>query len=151
VGQSRDGECQLHRLGRDPPDALPLASDTANIQAASVASPETTDTAMVNTRVLGEETAYVTLIYGSKIVLVDVATQVPYDSIDTTQYGCYYSFQAAITPGGDYVYVSCNDSGSVLVIETGSNSVVANITSIPAAYGIAFAADSAHALVGSIG
>jgi YVTN family beta-propeller protein len=150
VGPIEDGESASFEIYVDiPADAQPLASDSATIQASSVASPDITATAVVNSHVMGEETAYVTLEDSHKIALVDVASQVVFDEIETNEHGCYNPWRSSITPDGDYAYFSCYGSGSVLVIETSTNSVVTNITDLPYADDIAFTPSGDHALVGS--
>jgi YVTN family beta-propeller protein len=132
-----------------PPDAQPADADTATIQATSVTSPSVTATATLNTLVLGEETAYVTLEDSNKIAMVDVATQMVFDTIDTSQYGCISPWRATMSPDRAYVYFGCYSSGSVLVLETATHTMVTNIPDIPSADDVAFTHSGDYALVGS--
>jgi YVTN family beta-propeller protein len=132
-----------------PVGALPGDNDTATIQATSVASPTVTASASISTYVLGEEIAYVTLMSGNLVSLVDVQSQFVVGSIDTEPYGCISPWRATMSPDEAFVYVGCFDSGSVLVIDTQTKSVVTNIPGIPYADDIAFTHSGAYALVGT--
>lgn len=150
VGPIEDGEnVSFTAWVEIPLESQPGDSDIASIQATSVASPSITATATLNTQVLGDEIAYVTLEDSSMVAMVDVTTQSIIGAIDTGQYGCYSPWRASMTPDGAFVYFGCYSSGSVLVIDTTTNSVVANILDIPSADDIVFTQSGEYALVGS--
>ena len=151
VGPIADGESITFTAWVEvPPSGLPGDQDAAIIQATSVNSPTVyTSTASLNSYIPGEEMAYVTLGEGNQVAVVDVTSQVVVETIDTSTAGCNYPQAATLSPNGAYVYIGCGVSGSVLVIETESNSVVTNVSGIPSADDIAFTQSGNHALVGS--
>jgi YVTN family beta-propeller protein len=146
-----DGESQSFDVWVDvPASASPGDSDLATILAASVASPSVyTDTATLNTLATSGEVAYVTLSDSDLVALIDTTTNSLLGTVNVGAEGCDRPWRASMTPDGDYVYVSCYYSSSVVVIETATNEVVAHITDIYNADGIAFTRDGAFALVGS--
>ena len=150
IGPVEDGETtSFTAIVEVPPDAQPGDSDTATIQATSVISPSITDTATINTLVLSDETAYLTLDNSNLVAMVDTTTQVVLGTIDTSQHGCYGPIRARMSPDGNFVYFGCMQSGSVLVIETATNSVVTNIENIAQATDVIFTPSGNYALVSS--
>jgi YVTN family beta-propeller protein len=153
VGPIADGESVTVTVRVEAPaSAQPGDSDNATIQATSVTSPAIyTDTASLDTQGLGEELAYVTLDISNFVVLVDVATQMVVDTIYTISAGCYDPQRATLSPDGVFVYIGCYgwDSGSVLVIDTDTFNVAANIPVIRGADDMFFTRSGDYVLVGS--
>jgi YVTN family beta-propeller protein len=109
------------------------------------ASPEDSDTVTAT----NGELAYVNLYNNNLVALVDTATHSVVGTVYVGASGCWGPSRAKMTPDGAYVYVTCESSGSVVVIETAGNTVVANVTGILYATDVAFTRDGAYALVGS--
>lgn len=151
VGPIADGEgITLTAWVEVPEDAQPGENDIATIQTASVTSPTVyTSTATLDTFVLSEELAYVTVQFSNAVVIVDVDTQSVVDTIYTHATGCSMPLRAVMSPDGEYVYVGCLGSFTVLVIDTHTFSAVANIPGIAAADDVAFTRSGDYALAGS--
>jgi DNA-binding beta-propeller fold protein YncE len=133
-----------------PPAAEPGDTDSVTIEAASHSAPGTyTDTATVTTVALGGELAYVALSNHDELALVDSGAGIVVDTIDLGPSGCSFPWRVAIPPDGQTVWVSCRDSGSVLVLERAGNSILQVVSGLNSPAGIAFTQDSAHALVGT--
>jgi YVTN family beta-propeller protein len=94
-------------------------------------------------------TAYVTVSSSDLVSMIDTSTHTEIGTINMSGTGCYFPWRATMSPDGAYVYVGCYNSGSVAVIETTGNIVVANVSGIPNADDVAFTRDGAYALVGS--
>ncbi len=132
-----------------PPTVAPGDSDEAAIVATSLMTPTIGDTALVNTQATGGEIAYVTLSESNRVALVDVSRHTVLDTVDVGAADCFYPWRAAIIPAGHQVFVSCNNSASVAVLDTNSNTVVATVGGIPYANGVAFTRNDEFALIGS--
>lgn len=139
----------IHARVAIPTGAIPGDIDQATLVASSVATPTVSVTAQVTTQATSGEIAYVTLPESNLVGLVDASLYTVVDVVDMGAAGCYYPWRATISPDGREVYVSCNQSDSVAVISANSNSVVATVSGIPGADGIAFTRNSEYALVGS--
>lgn len=124
-------------------------ADQATVQATSVTSPTITSTAQINTSATSGEIAYVTLSQSNLVALVDVALHTVIDTVNVGAAGCAFPWRAAITPAGDQVFVSCYNSGSVVIIDTTDNTITTTIGGIQQADGVAFTRDGRFALVGS--
>jgi YVTN family beta-propeller protein len=132
-----------------PPLASPGEEDTAIIRATSVTSPTVySDTATITTHSRGDM-AYVTLSGSDLVAVVDTETHDVIETVNVGGAGCDFPWRATMTPDGNQVWIGCDYSGSVVVINTVSNTVVHTVSGIPYADGITFTRDGAYALVGS--
>ena len=86
---------------------------------------------------------------GNQVALVDTTSHLVAGYVDVGGAGCNYPWRASMTPDGSAVFVSCFNSGNVVVIDTETNVVAHVIGAIPSADGIAFTRDGQYAVVGS--
>jgi DNA-binding beta-propeller fold protein YncE len=113
-----------------------IATDTAARDAATATS-------------LVSGLAYVAMSGSNDVAMIDTASHSSVGLIDVGSNGCFFPWRATMSPDMAYVYVGCYNSDSVVVIETGSNTVATNIGGIPAASEVVFVQNGAYALVGS--
>jgi WD40 repeat protein len=131
-----------------PPDAEPGDLDVVNVAATAVASPTIQSSVTITTTVIGDP-VYVAMGQGSRLGIVDSASNIYLQTIDLNQYNCSGPQQTVITPDGQHLYVSCTSSAKLLVIEIDTNTVIATID-ISAAAGVtdmAFSRDGQYVFV----
>jgi DNA-binding beta-propeller fold protein YncE len=121
----------------------------ATVEAVSVAQPAVRDTAVLNTTASSDEIAYVALAGSGRVALIDTDRYSVLGVVDVGVVGCQNPWRAAVTPAGDQVYVTCYQSGSVVIIDTSDYHVAAVRSGIPEARDVAFTPDGSYALVTS--
>lgn len=124
-------------------------TDLVTVRARSVSAPAIYDTSVLTATASNGQIAAVTLSDNDLVALVDSDLHTLLGVVNVGAAGCDFPWRAAKTPSGSQVYVSCDDSNSVVVIDLASRSVVHHITGIYRADGIAFSNDGASAFVGS--
>lgn len=128
VGPIADGERITFTATVEVPlDAQPGYIDQAVIQASSVISPSISETAMINTITASGKYAYVPMANENALALVDTVLQATVGSQDMAQYGCISPQRARLTPDGNELYVTCEGSQTIIVLETTNLSPVATI------------------------
>lgn len=149
VGPIEDGERSSFTVWVEvPPDAQPADTDTVTIQASSVTSPSVTATAMITTTVTSGELAYVPMGNSDGLAFIDAVVHTTIGSIDMSQYGCDYPQRARLTPDGTELYVMCDYSQNIVILETTDLSHVATINHPGAGpQDVAFVQFGAYALV----
>ena len=108
-----------------PAGVQPWDHDSATIQATSVTSPSLTATAKLNTTTASNELAYVPS--GDTLLLINTQAHTNIGTIDLAQYGCQSARRARLTPNGAELYVSCENSHNIVILETTNLSLVATI------------------------
>ena len=124
-------------------------TDQLTVRASSVSTPATYDTAMLTSTASTGDVAVVTLSDVDRVALVDSELHTLLGTVNVGAAGCDFPWRATKTPDGSEVYVSCNYSDSVAVINLASRTVTQHVTGIYRADGIAFSNDGASAFVGS--
>lgn len=132
-----------------PSAAAPGDHDQAAVMVSSVATPSLSSPVAINTHATSGEIAYVPAAGSDLVALVDIGLHSVLTTIDVGAVGCDYPWRATIDPAGNQVYVSCNFSGNVVVIDTNSTRVSATVEGIASPAGIAFTRDEVYALIGS--
>jgi DNA-binding beta-propeller fold protein YncE len=107
-----------------PPGASPGDTDTATIQTTSVNSPTVTVEATITTTVSSGNLAYVPMGNDNSLALIDTVLHATIGTIDLTQFGCTAPQRARLTPDGAELYVMCNNSQNIIILETTNLSLV---------------------------
>ena len=71
--------------------------------------------------------AYVPMGNENGLALIDTALHTTVDTLDLAQYGCNVPLRARLNPDGSELYVACENSDNIIVLDTVSFSLVAVI------------------------
>ncbi|MCB9047742.1 MAG: carboxypeptidase regulatory-like domain-containing protein [Chitinophagales bacterium] len=131
-----------------PAGIAPGTEDHATVWATDISSPAIQNSASITTHITGD-LAYITL-YGSNLVVVmDTATNEIIKTIDVGAVHCSNPKHVAITPDGSQVYITCEYSGNVVVIDSNTLTVTHVIDWAYGVSGVAFSRDSQYAFIGN--
>ena len=95
-------------------------TDQLTVRASSVSTPATYDTAVLTSTASTGDVAVVTLSDVDRVALVDSELHTLFGTVNVGAAGCDFPWRATKTPDGSEVYVSCNYSDSVAVINLAS-------------------------------
>jgi len=110
-----------------PMAAQPGEGDSAIIRASSEASPGLTGSVTLNTFVTSGRLAYVPMSSTDELALIDTVLHTTVGVIDLAQVGCENPRIAKLTPDGQELYVTCEGSLNLVVLETTHFSLVATL------------------------
>ena len=136
-----------------PADAQPGDSDAVTIQATSMTSPTVyTSTAMIHTTTANGDLAYVPMGNEDSLALIDTAVHTTTDTLDLAQYGCDFPQRAKLNLDGSELYVTCDYSANIIVLDTTDLSLVAVIDRPGTCHqDVAFVRDGHYALASTGG
>ncbi|HSH04129.1 MAG TPA: Ig-like domain-containing protein [Anaerolineae bacterium] len=134
-----------------PPTAAPNDMSFATLNVTSLISPtEFTATTLITATALGTENAYIGLD-SNKIAVMDIATQYIRDIIDLAPTSCDYIRNISIPPDGQTIWISCNQSSNLVVIDRYAYTVLATIPTMLSPLDMTFTADGAYVILGYYG
>jgi YVTN family beta-propeller protein len=133
-----------------PAESSPGSTDNVTIQATSVADPAAfVSTATISTSVFSGKNAYVLYEGNNLMSVVDTVLHTPLETLDLETYGCTNPDHAKLNPDATKLFITCPGSANIIVLDTETNAVLAQIPHPGDRGDIAFTRDGTYALVTS--